>query len=48
MIVAPVGVMLFDETPLMTGGVVSGLAAVVNIKSPDVAKLSEASLDFTR
>ncbi len=32
----------------ITGGVVSGGAAVVKVKSPDVARLPAASLDFTR
>ena len=36
------------ETPLITGGVVSGGAGVVNVKSPDVARLPAASRDLTR
>src|SRR6266571_2445503 len=34
------------ETPLITGAVVS--AMVVKLKSPEIAKLAAASLDFTR
>jgi hypothetical protein len=36
------------DTPPITGGVVSGGAWVVNVKSPDVARLPAASRDFTR
>ena len=36
------------ETLLMTGAVVSAVALVVNVKSPEVAGLPAASTDFTR
>jgi hypothetical protein len=45
-IFAALEVMLFAATALMTGGVTA--AIVVNVKSPLVAWLFEASADFTR
>ena len=45
---APKELMLKDEMPLMTGAVVSAWAAVVNVKSPDTARLPAASRDLTR
>ena len=41
-------VTLVDETELITGAVVSAPAAVVKVKSPDVARFPAASRDFTR
>jgi hypothetical protein len=35
-------------TALMTGGVVSGAAVVVKVKSPEVARFPAGSRDFTR
>ena len=36
------------ETALIDGAVVSAAALVVNVKSPDVARLPAASRDLTR
>ena len=47
-IVAPPVVTPECWTALITGGVVSGGASVVNVKSADVARLPAASLLLTR
>jgi hypothetical protein len=46
--VAPVALTLEAETPLITGAVVSGGAAVVNVRSAEVARLPAASRLLTR
>ena len=47
-IVAPDVVTPDEPTPLIVGAVVSGAAAVVNVKLPEVARLPAASRDLTR
>src|SRR3977135_1929461 len=48
LIVAPDAVTPVDATPEITGGVVSAAASVVNVESPESARLLAASLDRTR
>jgi hypothetical protein len=47
-IVAELAVMLELETAEITGGVVSGTAVVVKLKSLERARLPAASFDLTR
>ena len=47
-IVAVVDVMNVDATRLIVGDVVSPPSVVVKLKSPEVVRLSEASLVLTR